>query len=452
MRESRAITVIAFVVAVLVAAVAIEAIYGSPRPGFVPMASLIILAPLLSVIWRSQIGEEPPDSRYGGLRRLPYFLIALPLAGMSVLLGMDGGWTLMLLLQLVWVYPVVKRFQNQGASRWWAAGLLVPVFNLYVGLRAVSFPEGYNDNRTLDRAAKAILSVVASTVVLSVVATLVVPRFLTRGTTEFEASAIDSLREINSAQSLFAATCGSGFYTPSLAALGRAPSDGEAFIRPDLSNDPSLKDAYTIMLVPGRAAWGAPASCNGVAAGSITSTYFAVASPLGSGGRYFATNQGGTIFESTSEIPVAQTGAPVGATPLGGNSYHVRVVPPPEETSSAETNVSDASQQWDYAEANWWFLLAANQGDPQAQYNLGVSYERGNGVPRNNVQAHVWFNLAAARASGKDRDQFVRARDRVTGRMSSAQVSEAQRLAREWKLTPAKGRTFAPDHTAGFSR
>ena len=42
-----------------------------------------------------------------------------------------------------------------------------------------------------------------------------------------------------------------------------------------------------------------------------------------------------------------------------------------------------------------WYRLAAKQGDADAQYNLGVMYAKGNGVPKNNKTAVKWFRLAA---------------------------------------------------------
>ena len=70
-------------------------------------------------------------------------------------------------------------------------------------------------------------------------------------------------------------------------------------------------------LTPGEAVAGAPASCNGAAAGAVVATYFAGASPVGGGGsRFFGTNQGGTIFQSTEAVPVTHAGAPAGSTPI----------------------------------------------------------------------------------------------------------------------------------------
>ena len=90
----------------------------------------------------------------------------------------------------------------------------------------------------------------------------------------------------------------------------------------------------------------------------------------------------------------------------------------------------------DYAEAAKWFRKAAEQGDAKAQYNLGIMYAKGQGVPQDYVLAYMWSNLATSRypASEKeDREQAVRNRDRVSSMMTPAQFAEAQRLTREWK-------------------
>ncbi len=61
-------------------------------------------------------------------------------------------------------------------------------------------------------------------------------------------------------------------------------------------------------------------------------------------------------------------------------------------------------------------------------------YENGEGVPQDYVQAHMWLNLAASRFPfGVKRDRAVKKRDIVAKKMTPAQISEAQKLAREWK-------------------
>ena len=134
-----------------------------------------------------------------------------------------------------------------------------------------------------------------------------------------EASAIGSLRAINSAQSTFAASCGSGFYAESLSLLATPPTvgGGDGFIGTDLSTDPSVKRGYSIALTHGGHAACAPASCNGPAAGDNVYSYFVSAAPTAGGGvRYFGTNQGATIYTSTAPVAITYSGAPAGATPL----------------------------------------------------------------------------------------------------------------------------------------
>jgi hypothetical protein len=83
----------------------------------------------------------------------------------------------------------------------------------------------------------------------------------------------------------------------------------------------------------------------------------------------------------------------------------------------------------DYAEAVRWYRLAADQGLASAQANLGLMYAKGQGVPRNYVFAHMWISLSVARGQ----EHAAKDKDIVAGRMTPAQIAEAQKLAREWK-------------------
>ena len=83
----------------------------------------------------------------------------------------------------------------------------------------------------------------------------------------------------------------------------------------------------------------------------------------------------------------------------------------------------------DVQEGLRWIRLAADQGLSIAQGHLGIMYAVGEEVPQDYVQAHMWLNLVAAQGV----TQAIEARDRLAKKMSSAQIEEAQRLAREWK-------------------
>ncbi len=82
-----------------------------------------------------------------------------------------------------------------------------------------------------------------------------------------------------------------------------------------------------------------------------------------------------------------------------------------------------------YTEAFREFRNLAEQDQAEAQYMLGYLYLRGEGAPQDYIEAHKWFNLAASRG----KIESARARNELARRMTSAQIAEAQRLARTWK-------------------
>jgi TPR repeat protein len=71
--------------------------------------------------------------------------------------------------------------------------------------------------------------------------------------------------------------------------------------------------------------------------------------------------------------------------------------------------------------------LAAAQGAADAQHNLGFLYGRGQGVAQDYIRAHMWYNLAAVKG---DADS-VKNRDIIAAKMTSQQIAEAQKMARE---------------------
>ena len=92
----------------------------------------------------------------------------------------------------------------------------------------------------------------------------------------------------------------------------------------------------------------------------------------------------------------------------------------------------------EYTEALKWYRLAAAQGLAGAQYNLGAMYANGQGVRRDDVQTYQWFYLAAANATGEVQKKAAKARDTFAAKMTPAQRAKAQKLAREWQPTPQK--------------
>ncbi len=83
----------------------------------------------------------------------------------------------------------------------------------------------------------------------------------------------------------------------------------------------------------------------------------------------------------------------------------------------------------DYSEAMNLYRMAVEQGHSGAMNNLGFMYYQGQGVPQDDVRAHLWFSLAAAGAD----EHATKNRAKLTKRMTLGQIVEAQRLARDWK-------------------
>ena len=77
-------------------------------------------------------------------------------------------------------------------------------------------------------------------------------------------------------------------------------------------------------------------------------------------------------------------------------------------------------------------LTRAEAGDADAQSNLGFMYALGQGVPQDDVLAHMWLDLAASQLTGEWREDTVTNRDLAASQLTPAALNEAQRLAREW--------------------
>ena len=141
--------------------------------------------------------------------------------------------------------------------------------------------------------------------IIGIIAAIAVPGLLRARMAGNEASAIGSLRAINSSQQAYASSCANGFYAPLLTVLGQKPvSGGAPFISPDLSVSDSVdKSGYTTTMAEGEDAANAsdqmPDTCSGDPAEETVSTYYATSNPVtpgGTGSRYFWTNTLGTIY------------------------------------------------------------------------------------------------------------------------------------------------------------
>jgi TPR repeat protein len=64
------------------------------------------------------------------------------------------------------------------------------------------------------------------------------------------------------------------------------------------------------------------------------------------------------------------------------------------------------SKHWRFTQAAFWYRKAAEQGDVDAQYNLGSLYYDGRGVPHDYAQAVLWFRKAAERGDSDAQDEL----------------------------------------------
>ena len=83
----------------------------------------------------------------------------------------------------------------------------------------------------------------------------------------------------------------------------------------------------------------------------------------------------------------------------------------------------------DYAKARQWYEKSAAQGGAKAQFYLGMQSAFGEGGPLDLVQAHMWYSLAAVNGHAA----ATVYRNDLARQMTPAQIAEAHKRAREWK-------------------
>ena len=154
--------------------------------------------------------------------------------------------------------------------------------------------------------------------IIGIIAAIAIPGLLRARMSGNEASAIGSLRSINSAQSTFASSCGGGGYAVSLGDLYLTPAgSNQGFISPDLKSNGVLKSGYNVNVSSDTTPTQITSNtCNGAAPSQ--SNYFAEAHPatVGSTGqRSFGTDTRGTIYFDNTGTTFTK-GIPATALPL----------------------------------------------------------------------------------------------------------------------------------------
>ena len=146
--------------------------------------------------------------------------------------------------------------------------------------------------------------------IIGIIAAIAIPGLLRARMSGNEASAIGSVRAVNSAQASYSSSAANGGYSISLVVLATpCPGSAQGFISPDLSLQPSLKSGYSVTLAAATAGVAlTTADCGGV---MPQTDYFATAVPITvgtTGGRGFGSTASGTIFFTTNGAAPPQTG------------------------------------------------------------------------------------------------------------------------------------------------
>jgi prepilin-type N-terminal cleavage/methylation domain-containing protein len=145
--------------------------------------------------------------------------------------------------------------------------------------------------------------------IIGIIAAIAVPGLLRARMAGNEASALGSLRAINSANINYQTNCAQGTgYATALTDLGSTPTTGgQPFISPDLgAATPIVKSGYTIDYTVSNNV--ANATCTGAA--TVQANYLSTAAPVSAGTtgtRYFGTSEAQTIFQHTAAITAIDT-------------------------------------------------------------------------------------------------------------------------------------------------
>ena len=158
--------------------------------------------------------------------------------------------------------------------------------------------------------------------IIGIIAAIAVPGLLRARMSGNEASAIGSLRAINSGQASFSSSCAAGGYAVKLEDLVLAPvGSSQGFVSPDLKSNGVTKSGYFVQLAKSAAAQniGGTSVCGNTITQPV-SDYRATADPVtpgGTGTRYFATDTRGTIWQdSTATIAADPIAVSASTTPV----------------------------------------------------------------------------------------------------------------------------------------
>ena len=143
--------------------------------------------------------------------------------------------------------------------------------------------------------------------IIGIIAAIAIPGLLRARMAGNEASAIASVRAVNSGEAAFSSAGAGGPNADLLSRLAAGCTAGtQGFISPDISVDPTVKSGYTVTLGLTTGGFAQGIGCDG---NPGSSGYFLTAAPVtvgSSGPRAFSTNTIGTIYLSVTGVAPAE--------------------------------------------------------------------------------------------------------------------------------------------------
>jgi uncharacterized protein len=150
-------------------------------------------------------------------------------------------------------------------------------------------------------------------------------------------------------------------------------------------------------------------------------------------------DQGEPVFMNMLGDLYAQGGKDLPKDPFKAFTLYSKAAAKGNATSQRHVAVAYERGQGVQADptlARDWYLKAAARGDALAQFAVGKRLATGEGMPQDYVQAYKWLTLATTGApAGYEkaaRDEAVALKTQIAAKMTPLQISDANKLVREW--------------------
>ncbi len=140
---------------------------------------------------------------------------------------------------------------------------------------------------------------------------------------------------------------------------------------------------------------------------------------------------------------------------------------PPVTTAAPSSGATSADDRGTSPAQLAAIRKAAEQGDAGAQYNLGVMYDNGRGVPQDYAEAYFWHELAFVDADssfdGLDLKDIAKGQTEAASHLTPDELSQVQARAQKWLeshhpatehsaiIVPAAPTPMSPDCLASFN-